>query len=116
MHDSDKKDIDILLHLLLKTEAGKMLEWLKRHAWKACKRLKRFTGSNPVLSANKKPQLMRINCGFFYFFSPCFTHPYRGKASLAIRIQSHRAVPRRHWALLVLWLLSHRPSIRSCDS
>ena len=78
MHDSDKKDI--LLHLLLKTEAGKMLEWLKRHAWKACKRLKRFTGSNPVLSANKKPQLMRINCGFFYFFSPCFTHPFRGKA------------------------------------
>ena len=78
MHDSDKKDI--LLHLLLKTEAGKMLEWLKRHAWKACKRLKRFTGSNPVLSANKKPQLMIINCGFFYFFSPCFTHPYRGKA------------------------------------
>ena len=80
MHDSDKKVI--LLHLLLKTEAGKMLEWLKRHAWKACKRLKRFTGSNPVLSANKKPQLMRINCGFFYFFSPCFTHPYnpyRGK-------------------------------------
>ena len=63
MHDSDKKDI--LLHLLLKTEAGKMLEWLKRHAWKACKRLKRFTGSNPVLSANKKPQLMRINCGLF---------------------------------------------------
>ncbi len=78
MHDSDKKDI--LLHLLLKTEAGKMLEWLKRHAWKACKRLKRFTGSNPVLSANKKPQLMRINCGFFYFFSPCFTHTFRGKA------------------------------------
>ena len=79
MHDSDKKDI--LLHLLLKTEAGKMLEWLKRHAWKACKRLKRFTGSNPVLSANKKPQLMRVNCGFSYFFSPCFTHPYRGKAN-----------------------------------
>ena len=51
MHDSDKKVI--LLHLLLKTEAGKMLEWLKRHAWKACKRLKRFTGSNPVLSAKK---------------------------------------------------------------
>ena len=28
-----------------------MLEWLKRHAWKACSRLKRLTGSNPVLSA-----------------------------------------------------------------
>ena len=28
-----------------------MLEWLKRHAWKACKRQKRFRGSNPRLSA-----------------------------------------------------------------
>ncbi len=28
-----------------------MLEWLKRHAWKACKRRKRFAGSNPALSA-----------------------------------------------------------------
>ena len=36
-----------------------MLEWLKRHAWKACSRLKRLTGSNPVLSAteNQFPQL-----------------------------------------------------------
>ena len=29
-----------------------MLEWLKRHAWKACKRQKRFAGSNPALSAD----------------------------------------------------------------
>ena len=28
-----------------------MLEWLKRHAWKACKRQKCFRGSNPRLSA-----------------------------------------------------------------
>ena len=28
-----------------------MLEWLKRHAWKACKPLKGFAGSNPALSA-----------------------------------------------------------------
>ena len=28
-----------------------MLEWLKRHAWKVCKRQKRFRGSNPCLSA-----------------------------------------------------------------
>ena len=38
-----------------------MLEWLKRHAWKACSRLKRLTGSNPVLSAKaetiSKPNL-----------------------------------------------------------
>ena len=32
---------------------GEVLEWLKRHAWKACKRLKRFGGSNPPLSADK---------------------------------------------------------------
>lgn len=32
---------------------GVMLEWLKRHAWKACNRLKRFGGSNPPLSAEK---------------------------------------------------------------
>ena len=38
----------IPLHPLSK---GKVLEWLKRHAWKACKRQKRFAGSNPVLSA-----------------------------------------------------------------
>ncbi len=30
---------------------GEMLEWLKRHAGKACKRQKRFGGSNPPLSA-----------------------------------------------------------------
>ena len=28
-----------------------MLEWLKRHAWIACKRQKCFAGSNPALSA-----------------------------------------------------------------
>ena len=58
MHVSDKKEI--LLHLLLKTKAGKMLEWLKRHAWKACKRPKRFTGSKPVLSANEDAAIDEI--------------------------------------------------------
>ena len=33
---------------------GKVLEWLKSHAWKACIRQKRITGSNPVLSANQR--------------------------------------------------------------
>ena len=33
---------------------GKMLEWLKRHVWKACDRPKRFQGSNPCLSAQCK--------------------------------------------------------------
>ena len=31
-----------------------MLEWLKRHAWKACKLQKGFRGSNPRLSARLK--------------------------------------------------------------
>ena len=34
-----------------KKNQGEVLEWLKRHAWKVCKRQKRFAGSNPSLSA-----------------------------------------------------------------
>ena len=33
---------------------GEMLEWLKRHAWKACIPLKGIRGSNPRLSADMK--------------------------------------------------------------
>ena len=33
---------------------GEMLEWLKRHAWKACIRQKCIRGSNPCLSADMK--------------------------------------------------------------
>ena len=33
---------------------GVMLEWLKRHAWKACSRQKRLGGSNPPHSAIKR--------------------------------------------------------------
>ena len=32
-------------------DEGEMLEWFKRHAWKACKLQKGFRGSNPRLSA-----------------------------------------------------------------
>ena len=31
---------------------GEMLEWLKRHAWKACIRDNRIEGSNPSFSAS----------------------------------------------------------------
>ena len=34
---------------------GEMLEWLKRHAWKACIPLKGIPGSNPGLSAKGIP-------------------------------------------------------------
>ena len=33
---------------------GEMLEWLKRHAWKACIRQNRISGSNPDLSARQE--------------------------------------------------------------
>ncbi len=32
---------------------GEMLEWLKRHAWKACVLQKGIKGSNPFLSARR---------------------------------------------------------------
>ena len=41
-----------------------MLEWLKRHAWKACNRQKRFGGSNPPLSADCLENMKRL---FFLF-------------------------------------------------
>ena len=39
---------------------GKMLEWLKRHAWKACIRLKRIGGSNPPLSAEGNEKVIKL--------------------------------------------------------
>ena len=36
---------------LKEASIGEMLEWLKRHAWKACIPLKGIRGSNPRLSA-----------------------------------------------------------------
>ena len=38
-----------------------MLEWLKRHAWKACNRQKRFGGSNPPLSAEGYIMMKRLS-------------------------------------------------------
>ena len=40
---------------------GEMLEWLKRHAWKACIRQKRIRGSNPRLSAERTGQKWSAN-------------------------------------------------------
>ena len=40
-----------IFHVILHSFFGKVLEWLKRHAWKACIPLKGIAGSNPVLSA-----------------------------------------------------------------
>ncbi len=40
---------------------GEMLEWLKRHAWKACKLQKGFRGSNPRLSAKILHQVGEVS-------------------------------------------------------
>ena len=48
-----------------KASIGEMLEWLKRHAWKACIPLKGIGGSNPPLSAtvlNKMEKIGRASC------------------------------------------------------
>ena len=50
-----------------KASIGEMLEWLKRHAWKACIPLKGIRGSNPRLSAIKG-----VNQAFARF-TPFFT-------------------------------------------
>ena len=43
------------------TIQGKVLEWLKRHAWKACKPLKGFVGSNPILSAKSRDNTLTFS-------------------------------------------------------
>ena len=45
-----------------------MLEWLKRHAWKACIRQKRIGGSNPPLSA--KPKVCLVSFVMKIFICP----------------------------------------------
>ena len=60
---------------LKEASIGEMLEWLKRHAWKACIRQKCIAGSNPALSAeltgqnrtmnSQVPQIQRF-VGLFY--------------------------------------------------
>ena len=56
---------------------GEMLEWLKRHAWKACKLQKGFRGSNPRLSATKD---CKKNLFFQIYAGAC---AFSGEAALA---------------------------------
>lgn len=53
-----QKIIATFASLNAKACLGEVLEWLKRHAWKACNRQNRFAGSNPVLSAKKQNGLV----------------------------------------------------------
>ena len=47
---------------------GEMLEWLKRHAWKACDRQNWFASSNLALSAPRSRNPLKIS-GFQSFIS-----------------------------------------------
>ena len=52
----EKKKKDTFVAENAGTPLGEMLEWLKRHAWKACIRQKCIAGSNPALSAGNIKQ------------------------------------------------------------
>ncbi len=52
----EKKKKDTFVAENTKNPLGEMLEWLKRHAWKACIRQKRIRGSNPRLSAGMETE------------------------------------------------------------
>ena len=58
-----------------------MLEWLKRHAWKACKRLKRFGGSNPPLSAKVAASSQQTLAAAFFVLRRAERLPVCGEAS-----------------------------------
>ena len=57
-----------------------MLEWLKRHAWKACNRQNRFGGSNPPHSAKFFRNLFQAGSPGC-FFTPLPDIPYMLAAS-----------------------------------
>ena len=44
---------------------GEVSEWLKEHAWKVCKRLYRFEGSNPSFTAKILKTLIERLRSFF---------------------------------------------------
>ena len=86
-----------------------MLEWLKRHAWKACNRQNRFAGSNPVLSASFiSVQLSpcRRRAVFFVFCILVVPHLRRG---LWIMPSSQLAVPIGGFVFLFPCFLTKTP-------
>ena len=67
--------VDALLYV---RRLGKMLEWLKRHAWKACIPLKGIGGSNPSLSAKwlQDDFKMVVKTAFKISVNRCKTYTY----------------------------------------
>ena len=71
---------------------GEMLEWLKRHAWKACIRQKRIPSSNLGLSANQGMASQR-SCGAFLMASTSKTCFRKGVGS-GISVSPHYPLPK----------------------
>ena len=67
--------------------SGKVLEWLKRHAWKACNRQNWFAGSNPVLSAPDFQKEDSHGSSFFYNTFP-LPHLPQNNPAQTVRKQS----------------------------
>ena len=75
-----------------------MLEWLKRHAWKACIRQKRIGGSNPPLSAKKSRKSKDLQDSFIIIL-PC---PSK------ITFTTNSVV------LYIFYIISYKPSATIC--
>ena len=75
-----------------------MLEWLKRHAWKACIRQKRIGGSNPPLSAKESCKSKDLQDSFIIIL-PC---PSK------ITFTTYSVV------LYIFYIISYKPSATIC--
>ena len=66
---SQLSTFNFYLYLCNRLSQGEVLEWLKRHAWKACSRQNWLAGSNPVLSAGTENRFKapRQNLGALLF-------------------------------------------------
>ena len=58
---------------------GEMLEWLKRHAWKACVLQKGIKGSNPFLSAKRYQKVRTSLLDPDFLVAYCTAPPQAGR-------------------------------------
>ena len=78
---------------------GEVLEWLKRHAWKACSRQNRLAGSNPVLSAiktlSKEDLADARHAASILLFIPLISHQRSWNLNVSCSAHGGRAMPER---------------------
>ena len=102
------------------TYTGEMLEWLKRHAWKACIRQNRISGSNPDLSAPIGRSLLRpvlVSCLLkVYFHKGSRIQNHNVRRTSAYWSKGHPGEGRREEACAA-WLIpiSPQPTLKLKD-